>query len=44
MADSHIVPGDKPAREIVKLTREQEIGIVVVGSRGLSPPAVCSAR
>ena len=36
VADSHIVPGDKPAKEIVKLTREQEIGIVVVGSRGLS--------
>lgn len=36
VADSHIVPGDKPAREIVKLTREQDIGIVVVGSRGLS--------
>ncbi|CAN5731431.1 universal stress protein [soil metagenome] len=36
VADSHVVPGDKPAKEIVKLTREKEIGMVVVGSRGLS--------
>lgn len=36
VSDSHIVPGDKPAREIVKLTREQEVGMAVVGSRGLS--------
>lgn len=36
VSDSHIVPGDKPAREIVKLTRERDIGMVVVGSRGLS--------
>ena len=36
IADSHIVPGDKPAKEIVKLTREQDIGMVVIGSRGLS--------
>ncbi|MGF1473678.1 MAG: universal stress protein [Rubrobacteraceae bacterium] len=36
VADSHIVPGDKPAREIVKLTRDRDVGIVVVGSRGLN--------
>ncbi|CAN5640802.1 universal stress protein [soil metagenome] len=36
VAESHVVPGDKPAKEIVKFTREQDIGIVVVGSRGLS--------
>lgn len=36
VAESHVVPGDKPAQEIVKLTREPEIGMVVVGSRGLS--------
>jgi nucleotide-binding universal stress UspA family protein len=29
------VPGDSPAEEIVKLTREETIGLVVVGSRGL---------
>ncbi len=33
--ESHIVPGEKPAEEIVKLTREQDVGLVVVGSRGL---------
>lgn len=36
VAESHIVPGNKPAEEIVKLTREREIGIAVVGSRGLN--------
>lgn len=36
VVESHVVPGDKPAKEIVKLTREKEIGMVVVGSRGLS--------
>lgn len=36
VAESHVVPGKKPAEEIVKLTREQEIGMTVVGSRGLS--------
>lgn len=36
VSQSHVVPGDKPAKEIVKLTREQDIGMVVVGSRGLS--------
>ncbi len=36
VAESHIVPGDKPAEEIVKLTRERDIGVAVVGSRGLS--------
>ncbi|MDQ3926621.1 MAG: universal stress protein [Actinomycetota bacterium] len=33
--ESHIVPSEKPAEEIVKLTREQDVGLVVVGSRGL---------
>lgn len=36
VAESHIVPGENPAREIVNLTREPDIGMVVVGSRGLS--------
>lgn len=36
VSESHIVPGDKPAQEIVKLTRGRDIGMVVVGSRGLS--------
>ncbi|CAN5742692.1 hypothetical protein BH23ACT11_BH23ACT11_08260 [soil metagenome] len=36
VADSHIVPGDKPAKEIVKLTRGEDIGMVVIGSRDLS--------
>lgn len=35
VAESHIVPGENPADEIVKLTRQQDIGLVVVGSRGL---------
>ena len=26
--------GKEPAEEIVKLTREQDVGVVVVGSRG----------
>lgn len=36
VSDSNIVPGKKPAREIVNLTREKDIGLVVVGSRGLN--------
>lgn len=36
VAESNIVPGKKPAREIVNLTREKDVGLVVVGSRGLS--------
>jgi nucleotide-binding universal stress UspA family protein len=35
VVESHIVPGKSPAEEIVKLTREEDIGLVVVGSRGL---------
>src|SRR5947209_3164792 len=31
VVESHIVPGEKPADEIVKLTREQDVGLVVVG-------------
>lgn len=34
VAESHIVPGENPAREIVNLTREPDIGMVVGGSRG----------
>jgi nucleotide-binding universal stress UspA family protein len=30
-----VVPGKKPAEEIVKLTRDDDVGMVVVGSRGL---------
>ncbi len=33
VVESHIVPGEKPAEEIVKLTREQDVELV--GSRGL---------
>ncbi len=32
---SSVVPGKKPAEEIVKLTRDDDVGMVVVGSRGL---------
>lgn len=35
VADSDIVPGKDPAQEIIKFTREPDIGMVVVGSRGL---------
>ncbi|WP_047865572.1 universal stress protein [Rubrobacter aplysinae] len=34
---SSVVPGKNPAREIVKLTRDEGVGMVVVGSRGLGP-------
>lgn len=34
---SSVVPGNKPAEEIVKLTRDDDVGMVVVGSRGLGP-------
>jgi nucleotide-binding universal stress UspA family protein len=36
VAESNIVPGKKPAKEIVNLTRDKDIGLVVIGSRGLS--------
>ena len=36
VSESHIVPGKKPAKEIVNLTRDKDIGLVVIGSRGLS--------
>lgn len=32
-----MVPGDDPADEIFELTKESDIGFVVVGSRGLGP-------
>jgi len=34
---SSVVPGKKPAEEIVKLTRDDDVGMVVVGNRGLGP-------
>lgn len=37
IAESYVVPGDDPADEIVKLTKEADVGFVVVGSRGLGP-------
>ena len=37
IAESYVIPGDDPADEIVKLTKESDIGFVVVGSRGLGP-------
>ena len=35
VASSHVVPGKNPAKEIVNFTRGDEIGLAVVGSRGL---------
>ena len=35
VAGSHVVPGKNPAKEIVNFTRDDEIGMAVVGSRGL---------
>ncbi len=35
VAKTQVVPGKKPAEEIVKLTRDEDIGLVVIGSRGL---------
>ena len=35
VAESHIVPGKDPAKEIIKLTKDEDIGMVVIGSRGL---------
>ncbi len=34
VAGSHIVPGKDPAKEIVNFTRDDEIGLAVVGSGG----------
>lgn len=34
---SSVVPGSDPADEIVKLTRDDDVGMVVVGNRGLGP-------
>ena len=35
IADSWGVPGKSPGEEIVKLTREEDVGLVIVGDRGL---------
>ena len=35
IAESYVKPGDDPADEVVKLTKEPDIGFVIVGSRGL---------
>lgn len=35
VAGSNVVPGKNPAKEIVNFTRDDEIGLAVVGSRGL---------
>lgn len=35
VAGSNVVPGKNPAKEIVNFTRDEEIGLAVVGSRGL---------
>jgi nucleotide-binding universal stress UspA family protein len=37
IAESYVVPGDDPADEIFELTKESDIGFVVVGTRGMSP-------
>ena len=37
IAESYVVPGDDPADGIFELTKESDIGFVVVGSRGLGP-------
>ena len=34
---SSVVPGSDPAEEIVKLTRDDDVGMVVMGNRGLGP-------
>ena len=36
VSDSHIIAGNEPDEEIMKLTREPDVGMVVVGSRGLN--------
>lgn len=36
VSDSHIIAGSEPDEEVVKLTREPDVGMVVVGSRGLN--------
>ena len=35
VADTLGVPGDSPGEEIVKLTRDEDVGLTVVGDRGL---------
>lgn len=37
VGDATLVPGNDPAEEIVKLTRDATVGMVVVGNRGLGP-------
>lgn len=37
VGQSSVVPGSDPADEIVKLTRDDGVGMVVVGNRGLGP-------
>ena len=37
IAESYVVPRDDPADGIFELTKESDIGFVVVGSRGLGP-------
>ncbi len=36
VSDSHLIAGSEPDEEIVKLTREPDVGMVVLGSRGLN--------
>lgn len=37
IAEPYVIPGDDPADGIFELTKESDIGFVVVGSRGLGP-------
>lgn len=37
VGQASVVPGSDPADEIVKLTRDDDVGMVVVGNRGLGP-------
>lgn len=37
VGNASVIPGSDPAEEIVKLTRDETVGMVVVGNRGLGP-------
>lgn len=37
VGNASVVPGRDPAEEIVKLTRDDSVGMAVVGNRGLGP-------
>ena len=37
VGNASVIPGSDPAEEIVKLTRDEMVGMAVVGNRGLGP-------